>query len=383
MNTLGRRQPCHCGSGKRYKNCCYAEDAANAGKVKTNPASARTTIPLSKLGVAGEQAHILIAPIFSDGREAPKEGRSGDYEIVFFFRRPGTTLNESSVSVGIDEHVGSSFLGIANPAVTFHDPRFNRADTKFKLYVSADGKTFEAFGSPNKEGFLSDFRVRLVADSILDAGNRAKTLLVPEISALSFSSDIPLDISHTVVHEVATGVVQRDIIVPFHPTTTLLQPHALPSEARILFNRYRDGISSNDPNWRFLCFASIVEQLWKRTKDGKSDADLEVIVIPKADADFIAWFKSAFPRSYALEDHVCLEDTPIEARGMTTNDVIVKFIRPLRTSIAHSLLEDGTLPSDRDDVKHRVEIGRWSTLLRCITRIHLQIVFPTPTAGGA
>ena len=27
-NTLGRNAPCHCGSGKKYKQCCLAKDEA-------------------------------------------------------------------------------------------------------------------------------------------------------------------------------------------------------------------------------------------------------------------------------------------------------------------------------------------------------------------
>lgn len=157
-----------------------------------------------------------------------------------------------------------------------------------------------------------------------------------------------------------------------------MQPHAQVPEARALFNRYRDGINSEDPNWRFLCFASIVEQLWKKTKADKS-TDLENIVVPKDDAEFIKWFKSGFPNSYSLDDGICLNDVPTEARGMTTNDVIKTYIKPVRHAIAHSLLEDGTLPTDKDDVKHRAEVRKWATLLRCITRIHLQAVYKIPT----
>ena len=26
MSTIGRNDPCHCGSGKKYKKCCLAQD---------------------------------------------------------------------------------------------------------------------------------------------------------------------------------------------------------------------------------------------------------------------------------------------------------------------------------------------------------------------
>ena len=35
MEKLGRNEPCHCGSGKKYKNCHMEMEAGKAGKSKT------------------------------------------------------------------------------------------------------------------------------------------------------------------------------------------------------------------------------------------------------------------------------------------------------------------------------------------------------------
>lgn len=45
VTTLGRNDPCHCGSGKKYKHCCLekdeaAERAARAKEVEEAPAAA-------------------------------------------------------------------------------------------------------------------------------------------------------------------------------------------------------------------------------------------------------------------------------------------------------------------------------------------------------
>jgi tetratricopeptide (TPR) repeat protein len=37
MNSLGRNDPCHCGSGKKYKKCCLGLDAARARKNRPIP----------------------------------------------------------------------------------------------------------------------------------------------------------------------------------------------------------------------------------------------------------------------------------------------------------------------------------------------------------
>jgi len=34
----GRNEPCHCGSGKKYKHCCLAKDEAKAAKARAKAA---------------------------------------------------------------------------------------------------------------------------------------------------------------------------------------------------------------------------------------------------------------------------------------------------------------------------------------------------------
>ena len=36
----GRNEPCHCGSGKKYKHCCLAKDEAKAAKARAKAAKA-------------------------------------------------------------------------------------------------------------------------------------------------------------------------------------------------------------------------------------------------------------------------------------------------------------------------------------------------------
>src|SRR5438309_1261907 len=38
MAQVGRNQPCPCGSGKKYKRCCLARDAARAAETRRAPA---------------------------------------------------------------------------------------------------------------------------------------------------------------------------------------------------------------------------------------------------------------------------------------------------------------------------------------------------------
>ena len=38
----GRNEPCHCGSGKKYKHCCLAKDEADASAARAAAAAAQT-----------------------------------------------------------------------------------------------------------------------------------------------------------------------------------------------------------------------------------------------------------------------------------------------------------------------------------------------------
>jgi hypothetical protein len=370
---LGRRQRCHCGSKKRYKDCCYAKDAA----ARQGRRSTTATLPTSSMGIPGEESGVCITFVTKDGEVGGPTGSPGNYNVVFFFRSPSAATDSSNFSMGVDEHNGSSLLAISRPALRLNDPRFDLSETHIEVSVSTvEGLQAKASGYPNKDGFLSDLRVTLTCESFADAQIKSHQLFIPLISALSFASDIPLIIGHTVLIEEATHVTQRTIIPPFPVAATSLHTSAHTPEARILFSRYRDGLNANDPNWRLLCFASIVEQLWKMSRANPPQAlDLEAIVIPEEPRGLLSWFRSAFPSNYRMDDDLILGAVPLEARGVSTDEVIRKYIRPLRTAVAHSLIEDGKLPTEASEAKHLADVTRWLPLLRCITRHHLNATF--------
>ena len=40
--TLGRNDPCHCGSGRKYKHCCLAKDEGAAREARAKTAAEET-----------------------------------------------------------------------------------------------------------------------------------------------------------------------------------------------------------------------------------------------------------------------------------------------------------------------------------------------------
>lgn len=61
MKKVGRNDPCHCGSGKKYKQCCLLRDTAQATEMRTQHAALLAGIPdLIKTAIAHHQAGRLL-----------------------------------------------------------------------------------------------------------------------------------------------------------------------------------------------------------------------------------------------------------------------------------------------------------------------------------
>jgi hypothetical protein len=52
----GRNEPCHCGSGRKYKQCCLAKDDAAAAKLREEAAAAQTAAPADAAPPAPKRA---------------------------------------------------------------------------------------------------------------------------------------------------------------------------------------------------------------------------------------------------------------------------------------------------------------------------------------
>lgn len=53
----GRNEPCHCGSGKKYKHCCLAKDESEASASRAAAAASRAA-----LDAPAEEANAAAAP---------------------------------------------------------------------------------------------------------------------------------------------------------------------------------------------------------------------------------------------------------------------------------------------------------------------------------
>jgi len=52
----GRNEPCHCGSGRKYKQCCLAKDEAKDAKARAKAAEAAADQPVESAPPASTRA---------------------------------------------------------------------------------------------------------------------------------------------------------------------------------------------------------------------------------------------------------------------------------------------------------------------------------------
>jgi hypothetical protein len=88
---LGRNDPCHCGSGKKYKVCCLAKDEA-----KERTARAKAAEKAAKEPVPAEAAAATQAARKEQRREASQQPWKGGantrgFQRVNSFRKVGSS----------------------------------------------------------------------------------------------------------------------------------------------------------------------------------------------------------------------------------------------------------------------------------------------------
>ena len=67
-NTLGRNEPCHCGSGKKYKQCCLNKDEAAERAARAKAAEKAEKEKAEK----GEKAEGASAPVAAPAKVPPR-----------------------------------------------------------------------------------------------------------------------------------------------------------------------------------------------------------------------------------------------------------------------------------------------------------------------
>jgi len=71
-NSLGRNDPCHCGSGKKYKQCCLGKDEAAERAARAKAAEKAEKADKSEKAETADTAAAPAAAPAKSGPRAPK-----------------------------------------------------------------------------------------------------------------------------------------------------------------------------------------------------------------------------------------------------------------------------------------------------------------------
>jgi hypothetical protein len=381
----GRNQLCRCGSGRKYKRCCFPADQAARAATAPPPKRAQTqpgvTTQLPHMGLPGDQVHLTVGPVGADGREfGTPRGAPGRYSVSFVLWRPGHSLAPNEVKM--PEHLqGDSFLQLRkDSAGGFGTLKFNG--------TTEGGTEYEIIGYPNAAGFLGKLTVdEIVANDFDTAETLVYDAIIPGINHMSVMFDTPLDIYEAGLMEKATGV-QKVIFrnPPREITLNATPPGAhITAEFRAFASIYRIAIASNSSLFQFLCYYKIIEgiadlrqsEAMRAREEGK-EVVRYIETIPVKPEEMSAWLGRAFPQHYAIDATQLDHSVPAEFRGKRIGAVRKDILEPLRNSVAHLFSKDGGLiHGDFERLSRQREIDRALFMAKAIARVMLTNQFPS------
>jgi hypothetical protein len=377
MADVGRNDLCPCGSRLKYKKC-HGSILKSGEEVQSSLPSDAAQGRVSLVGFPGtyQQMHALFRFKGEDPRNsAPLEGSPGLYEATFILERPGYRLQPEGQLSFASGLRGDSHLAISKPA---YSPPGNPDADQIKIYgTTADG-VFEFTGIPNGKGFLGKLEtLPFHAKSRVQAEEVAYRALAPSLSNISLHLDIPLEIAHREIKEVATGSVQISFVSPF-----LQAPMAIPATATFspefcsYAALYREALNTSSPAFAFLCLFKIIESLRGRRRRLEREARRNNTqytppceTLPCGNAEIKAWLESLFYIRREFDLSTFESAVPAALRGRTAQDVIENVLNPLRVNIAHALFtEDGELPISSDDLLHTHKVTGLLLVTKCLAR---------------
>lgn len=377
----GRNQLCRCGSGRKYKRCCYPADAAASAQVSN--AGAITFQVRS--GLPGQYSFVRLEPIFPE--TDPRHGLApkGPFDVTYTLAKPGHAPPEERGIVPADKLEGDSHLAITRPAID-HDAEFYRFD------AVVNGQALTAQGIPNAKGFLGKIVVKGVAASDGYAAEALTHRLVfPALSNISSKADIPLFIWQADIVDVPTGNYYIRFANPHHSARYGNVESWFDPEVASILSIYREAMNSNTAVYQFLCFYKIVERLlWRRGELSKQAAaegrspNHPKIKVPKQRSELKAWLETIYPQGLAWTDEMIVEAVRSECLGRSVTDIRDADLQPIRDNISHALFENGTIGHSIDDPDSMTKINQWLPTVKTLARAIMNVDIPVksnPVAG--
>jgi SEC-C motif len=385
MPKFKPNQPCHCGSGRKFKRCHGAIGITDNSNLKQSSRSKETEL-LGTWGLPGSEIVMSFLRHYADPNDsrnyANPGGANGKYKVSFVLTRPNSSpLKENHITIDNGDIIGDSHIIVS-------DQQEFRCEIEA---VMADG-TFIFYGYANENGYLHKIEIdELEATDFKNAMLSAYNALAPTLSRFSVLRDVPVHIFQTVVIELATGNIMRGVRLPFvERTAPAFSNFQLDSSLTQFTSLYREALNSNSPNYQFLCFYKIIEGIRKirearTTKEnelafacGETPPSRLVDRLPSSEAELSNWLSSIF-RPQRWSALALSQAFPHQARGRKINDLIApsKELDTVRNKIAHAILRDeAQLTYSFDDATHTAEVHGWLPLCKCLAVYLLRIEYP-------
>ena len=381
MGKIGRNDPCHCGSGKKYKKC-HADIDRNVKQKITHPSPISHNLP--QQGLPGTSQVFTIVPTYQDPLDKRNrdddQGHEGEYEMIVTLSRPGYFIQSESNLTSSEFLEGDSHLAIRYPA----NPHANPTIVAVKMDIFFNGQKFSFEGIPNAQGFLSKVRGRFYAQNFIDAHRKGIAAVTPLLSNWSVQLDIPLFIFQVDLTEKTSESKRMTFTLPFRQTPLVDLPgEGLIPEFRGYTSLYREALNNHSPIYQFLCFFKIIESIRKRrgrlAEEARSNQESffrPTEIFPKTSEELKPWLDAIYPVRPPEWDAMITTSLLLpDVAGKRFGGIIERSLNPVRIQIAHALFENTELGVSGDDPLSYETINKWLPILRCMVRRMLKNEF--------
>jgi hypothetical protein len=356
MNKLGRNDPCHCGSGLKYKRCHLPSDqSANVPRILKYEVQGSI-----QGGLPGTYADVVLSPL---GEESV-----GPYTVVFALARFDEPLRTPQELAGHEQLGGDSHLAFAWPGQPYQG--------LIQLNVVLENGSVKLVDAvPNENGRLAKLLIRdMEANSYEEARAKASRLAFDLLSNISLMYDIPVEVYQVEVIDQTSGSRYFDARMPFS-TGVWDTPIVLGGEIKKYAALYREGIASKSDFYAYLCFYKIIEAVSEANalsaksavSEKKAPPRLDRHILPESDDEIADWVRGIFPGWYVWGKFELANVAPREARGKKLGAIREQHLSHIRNAIAHGLLAgQGLIDVDDPALHHRVKY--WLPYTRMMAR---------------
>lgn len=397
MSKVKRNDPCHCGSGKKYKKCCAMTDSQSEkevfeqakGLLSFEAALQRLDIPLpifNALLVSGILGNYTEAGIPLIGIEhferfgtqwRPELGERLPPDLNLSFPEgaaggphPPNTYTQIQISHyptpdATDSDIGWIAQFYLRPNRYFYPDLGALAligplYLKLEARIEVQGTAFPTYLCPDPSGSLAMIFLSGNSKPEENPIEIAYNIVVPILDELSIRYDQPLPIAHSLIVGVPSGVITID--VPKHPkvkaiaTTDSIMSRCPYPELQDAVALYREGISSNNPFHQFLTLWKVYENATRIRGDWRRQykrGDVKV-------------YQEIFPDLFAFKS----------VKGQTFEQAKQSLNDDYRNAIAHGDISQGR-PRTGASISDYVDVWTKVPILRYMARIVLENVRAT------